>query len=89
MTLRELIKKAEIIPARDFAFGERLALIRHLRGFKSQGEAAEKLGILQSTLAMYESGSRTPKIDKVMKMAELYECSVDWLCGFSEEVERR
>ena len=32
-----------------------------LRGMRSQEEVAAALGIRQSTLAMYESGARTPR----------------------------
>ncbi len=54
-----------------------------LRGARSQEEVAAALGIRQSTLAMYESGARTPKDANKLALARYYGCSVEALF-FSE-----
>ena len=50
-----------------------------LRGPRSQEEVAAALGIRQSTLAMYESGARTPKDEIKLALARYYGCSVQAL----------
>ncbi len=54
-----------------------------LRGMRSQEEVAAALGIRQSTLAMYESGSRMPRDEIKLALARYYGCSVESLF-FSE-----
>ena len=54
-----------------------------LRGERSQEEVAAALGIRQSTLAMYESGARTPRDANKLALARYYGCSVEALF-FSE-----
>lgn len=44
-----------------------------------QTEACEKLGITQKTLIGYERNYRSPTIDVVMKMCELYNVGIDQL----------
>lgn len=44
-----------------------------------QTEASEKLGIAPKTLIGYERGYRSPTIDVVMKMCELYNVGIDQL----------
>lgn len=44
-------------------------------------EAAEKLGVSQPTLSSWEAGRKSPTIDSVLKMAELYKVSTDFLLG--------
>ena len=64
----------------------------HLRGMRSQEEVAAALGIRQSTLAMYERGSRTPRDEIKLALARYYGCSVeaiffsenDTICGKSQ-----
>lgn len=61
-------------------FGERLRQARNKAGY-STTQAANKAYISQSVVSRYESGEVTPTIDRVCALAEIYGCSVDWLCG--------
>lgn len=47
-------------------------------------EAAEKLGISQPTLSAWEGERKSPSIDKLENMAELYGVTTDFLLGRSE-----
>lgn len=47
----------------------------------TQIEAANKLGISDSTLKHYEQGSREPKNQMIIDMAQLYHVSTDFLLG--------
>lgn len=59
-------------------FHERLRAMRENRGMK-QNEAAAKIGIKNNTLSSYESGDRQPDYNTLIKIADLYEVSVEYL----------
>ena len=44
-------------------------------------DAAKSLGVSQPTLTSWENGTRNPPIDMLLKMAEFYQVSVDFLLG--------
>ena len=46
-------------------------------------DAAEKLGVSQPTLSSWESGRKSPTIDSILKMSQLYNVSTDFLLGKS------
>ena len=58
----------------------RLKAAREKAGY-TQEKVAEILGINQSTCTGYETGYRKPSIDILMKLADLYNVSIDWLVG--------
>jgi len=47
----------------------------------SQREAAQRLGVNQSTVCFWETGRNFPRASMLVKMAELYCCSIDELLG--------
>ena len=53
-------------------------LIR-LRGKRTQEEIAKKLGISPSAYAMYETGQRIPRDEVKIKIAKLYNRSVQYI----------
>lgn len=65
-------------------FHERLKAVREDRDIK-QNEAAEKVGIKNNTLSSYESGSRKPDYDTLIKLADLYGVSVEYLLRGKKE----
>lgn len=62
----------------------RLKEAREKKGLK-QIEAAKKLGISNGTLSGYERNYRDPDTDILNKMANLYDVTVDWLMGRSND----
>jgi len=60
------------------AIGERLREAREKSGLK-QNMVAKHLGIHNSTLAKYESGTREADNETLIKLAELYQVNVEWL----------
>ena len=55
--------------------------IKHLRkkvGL-TQAEVAKKLSIDQTTVSKWEKGEAKPRVDTLIKLAALFECSVDEL----------
>lgn len=53
--------------------------MKRIRGATRQSEFAARLGISQSTLSRYESGSRQPDVLCLLRVAELYHTSVEQL----------
>lgn len=51
---------------------------------KTQKEIAYNLGVSVSTVGMYETGERIPPADKIIKLAELYDVSTDYILGRNE-----
>lgn len=47
----------------------------------SQREVGEKLGVMGSTVALWETGARAPSLEMVSRLADLYDTSVDLLLG--------
>ncbi len=55
---------------------ERFKLLRKASGF-TQTEVCKRLGIKQYNLSDYETGRASPSIEILLKMADLYEVSLD------------
>ena len=65
-------------------FGRILTLLRKEKGL-SQKAAAADLGVSQALLSHYERGIRECGLDFVIKVADLYGVSCDYLLGRSPE----
>ena len=55
--------------------------IRELRKAKklSQQEMAAKIGVDRSTIAKWETGTNSPRADKLRQLSKILECSLDEL----------
>jgi transcriptional regulator with XRE-family HTH domain len=60
------------------ALGARLRELREERGL-SQRELGSRLGILQSKLSKYESGTHQPSLRTLVRLASLFAVSTDYL----------
>jgi len=47
----------------------------------SRKQTAELVGVSESLIGLYESGSRQPSLSVLMKLASLYRVSTDYLLG--------
>lgn len=63
--------------------GKRLQEQRILRNL-SQKQVASSLNVSASVISNYESGERTPSVDKIIMLARLYHCSTDYLLGIDK-----
>lgn len=61
-------------------FSERLKRLRKSKGLKQQ-ELAEILGIKRNTYSDWENGKTEPSFDNLIKLADFFEVSLDWLFG--------
>jgi len=50
----------------------------------TQEDVAQKLGIKREQVAKYENGTTIPKLPHAMRLADIYDVSLDWLCGRDE-----
>lgn len=57
---------------------DNLIMLRNVYGF-SQEELAEKIGISRQAYAKWETGATIPDIEKCMKLAEIYNTTIDSL----------
>lgn len=62
-------------------FRIQLKKYRELNNYKSQSAFAEALGVSQSTVGNWESGTREPGISMILKIANMLNVSVDELLG--------
>lgn len=67
--------------------GEKLKSIREQRGW-TQSQAAERLGISSQVVSNYERDYRSPDKETLTRIAKVYNCSVDWLLGVTDNPER-
>ena len=59
-------------------FGDKLRMIR--KGCRlTQADLAQKVGISTSTIGMYEQNRRSPGKDMLLKIAKVFNVSVDYL----------
>ncbi len=65
-------------------FADNLKRIREAKKL-SQQELADKLGVAQSTVGMWESNKRTPKLEELNRMARVLNITVARLLGQSKD----
>lgn len=67
--------------------GRRLISLRESRGYK-QCEVADTIGCCRQSMTSWEQGKVFPPIPFIVKLADLYGCSVDFLlCRTTQEDE--
>lgn len=64
-------------------FRKNIYELRKLNHF-TQREVAQRLGISQPSYIRYENGSAEPTLENLVKIADLYDVSVDFLLGRKE-----
>jgi transcriptional regulator with XRE-family HTH domain len=58
--------------------GARIAVLRRAKGW-NQSDLAKQLGVSSSAVGMYEQGRRQPAADVLVKLAEIFEVTTDFL----------
>ncbi|MCB4338682.1 HTH-type transcriptional regulator Xre [Bacillus subtilis] len=61
-------------------FNETLKKLRREKNL-SQKELGNKLGLAESTIGMYEQGKRQPDYETLLKIADFFEVTLDFLLG--------
>jgi transcriptional regulator with XRE-family HTH domain len=65
--------------------GKNIRKLRTANGW-TQTELAQKLGVTQKVITTYENNQRVPTLDKLKKLAVIFDTSMDKLSG-DEEIE--
>lgn len=76
------VKRSQVIALASFP--ERLAELIRIHQ-TSKKELAEYLGIHYRNLRYYETGERKPDFDKLIKLADYFGVSIDYLVGRSDK----
>lgn len=66
-------------------FCERLIELREKNGL-SQVEAAKEFGVVVRAYQRYEYGEREPRLSTLVRIADFYGVSLDYLAGRSDKV---
>ena len=66
----------------------RLRDLREDRDWK-QEEVARRIGVKQTTYSKYELGKINVPLDILIQLAEIYQVSLDYLTGLSDDPRRR
>lgn len=61
-------------------FADRLKYEREKKGL-SQVDLADRLGISKQTVYKYEKGIAIPSVDTLLDIANIFDCSMDYLFG--------
>ena len=64
-------------------FSERLKQLRAQRGL-TQDTLSKQSGLTKSSIAMYETGKRKPKIEVLERLADFFNVDLDYLVGKSD-----
>lgn len=73
-------------PANCIIFGERLKELRKLRNI-TQTQLANELNVAIGTVGNWETGQREPALDMVIRVADYFNVSVDYLVGQTDNKE--
>lgn len=66
-------------------FGERIKMMRKLRGF-TRSEFAKLLGVSRPLIAAYETGTREPSLKNLIALVQALNINTDWLLGLSPKL---
>ena len=67
---------------------ERVKFLRTSKGL-TQKQLADTIGVSEVSLQRFEYGSSRPSLDTLIALADLFDVSLDYLCGRSDEPERK
>jgi len=59
-------------------FAKNLSYLRTQKKL-SQTELAEKMGLSRQSLSNYETGKREPELSYIIKFADFFDCSIDYM----------
>ena len=65
-------------------FSERLTELRNQAGL-TQPKVASSIGITTRTYQHYEAGEREPQVTMLVKIADFYSVSLDYLAGVTDD----
>ncbi|MDT2860557.1 helix-turn-helix transcriptional regulator [Lactococcus lactis] len=82
--LNYLINRKENMKKNNQKFAERLKELRKINGL-TQSQVAYGLGTKQPVYHRWETGERSPSIETLIKLADYFDVSIDYLVGRKNE----
>lgn len=67
--------------------GKKIAEMRKEKGI-SQEKLAEMLDLSRQAVTKWESGKSNPDTENLLRLAKIFDCSLDDLCGFENETKK-
>lgn len=64
--------------------GHVISKLRYDKGY-TQEELAEKIGVTKGTIGMYETDKRQPKYDILIKLADIFNVTTDYLLSHNND----
>lgn len=64
-------------------FKNRIKFLRLEKGW-TQSRLAGELKKTKATVCKWEKGITTPSLETLIELAEMFDCSLDFLCGLSD-----
>jgi len=68
----------------EMTFANRLKQLRKENGY-TQVTLATALGLSKGTVAMWETGKRTPDYEVVNQLADIFDRRIDYILGYSDD----
>ena len=68
-------------------FGERIKMMRKLRGF-TRSEFAKQLGVSRPLVAAYETGTREPSLKNLIALIQVLNIDPSWLLGLPTQINK-
>ncbi len=68
--------------------GDKLSKLRKENNY-TQEQLADVLGVSRQAISKWESNITYPETDKLVRMSELFDCSLDYLLKDAEEIDRK
>jgi transcriptional regulator with XRE-family HTH domain len=81
-------RPGDSVPLDAKAIGRRIAATRRRRGW-TQRQLAERVGVRENTVALYEGGWRVPSRDALIGLGLAMRRKIDWLLFGGEKNSRR
>ena len=88
-TEETLIKNPLKMPEeeRKKLFGERIKMMRKLRGF-NRTELAKQIGVSRPLIAAYENGTREPPLKNLIALIQVLNIDPSWLLGLPTQINK-
>ena len=88
-TEETLIKNPLKMPEeeRKKLFGERIKMMRKLRGF-NRTELAKQIGVSRPLIAAYENGTREPPLKNLIALIQVLSIDPSWLLGLPTQINK-
>jgi len=69
-------------------FGDKLSRLRRENNY-TQEQLADVLGVSRQAVSKWESGAAYPETDKLIRISELFDCSLDYLLKVAVETDHK